>query len=199
MKKIRFIDIYELIMSKSIWRIRAQIAFGQCGKKTWMMKPLRIIGGNEVKVGNSVTILPNLRLETWKKEPAQNEPCVIIGHGTNIEQNVHITAARHIRIGNDVSICGGVTITDIIHPYEDISIPPERQMIENRDVNIGDECFIGMNSVIMPGVTLGRHCVIGANSVVTHDIPGFSVAAGVPAKIIKVYDERENKWAKEVT
>lgn len=53
------------------------------------------------------------------------------------------------------------------------------------DTTIGTHCFIGANSIIMPGIVIGDHCVIGAGSVVTKDIPSHSIAAGNPAKIIK--------------
>jgi acetyltransferase-like isoleucine patch superfamily enzyme len=50
---------------------------------------------------------------------------------------------------------------------------------------IGDNCWFGVNCVITSGVTIGERCVIGANSVVTRDIPPRSIAAGVPAKVIR--------------
>lgn len=50
---------------------------------------------------------------------------------------------------------------------------------------IGDRCFIGCNSIVMPGVTIGDHCIIGAGSVVVSDIPSGCAAAGNPAKIIR--------------
>jgi acetyltransferase-like isoleucine patch superfamily enzyme len=50
---------------------------------------------------------------------------------------------------------------------------------------IGDECWIGLNVVIMPGTNLGRGCVVGANSVVKGSFPDYSVIGGVPAKILK--------------
>ena len=52
-------------------------------------------------------------------------------------------------------------------------------------VAIGDGVFIGVNSVILPGVTIGRNSVIGAGSVVTEDVPESVIVAGNPAKIIK--------------
>ena len=55
-------------------------------------------------------------------------------------------------------------------------------------MKIGDRCWIGANSIILPGVTIGNNVVIGAGSVVTKDIPDNVVAVGSPAKII-----RENK------
>ena len=52
-------------------------------------------------------------------------------------------------------------------------------------VTIGNDCWIGRRAIIMPGVKIGDGCVIGANSVVSKDIPPYSVAAGVPARVIK--------------
>jgi acetyltransferase-like isoleucine patch superfamily enzyme len=52
-------------------------------------------------------------------------------------------------------------------------------------VKIGDGSWLGYGTVVLPGVTIGKHVVVGANSVVTHDIPNYSVAVGVPAKVIK--------------
>lgn len=51
-------------------------------------------------------------------------------------------------------------------------------------VTIGDNVFIGAESVVLPGVTIGNNVIIGANSTVTHDIPENSVAVGSPARVI---------------
>lgn len=56
-------------------------------------------------------------------------------------------------------------------------------------VNIGDNVFIGAESVVLPGVTIGDNVIIGANSTVTKDIPAGSVAAGSPARVICTLDE----------
>ena len=60
-------------------------------------------------------------------------------------------------------------------------------------VNIGDNVFIGAESVILPGVTIGDNVIIGANSTVTHDIPENSVAVGSPARVICSLDEYISK------
>ncbi|KAJ8112016.1 hypothetical protein ONZ43_g5489 [Nemania bipapillata] len=52
-------------------------------------------------------------------------------------------------------------------------------------ITIGEDCWLGGNVVVLPGVTIGRGCTIGAGSVVTKDIPPFMVAAGNPAKVLK--------------
>ena len=64
-------------------------------------------------------------------------------------------------------------------------------------VRIGDNCHIGMNALIMPGVTIGNNCIIGAGAVVTHDVPDNSVAVGVPARVIETVDEYRAKNMKD--
>lgn len=54
-----------------------------------------------------------------------------------------------------------------------------------RPVVIGDDVWIGRRAIIMPGVKIGNGCIIGAAAVVTHDIPDYSIAAGVPARVVK--------------
>ena len=61
---------------------------------------------------------------------------------------------------------------------------------------IGNGTWIGTNAVIVGNIQIGKHCVIGANSVVTKDIPDYSVAAGIPAKVIKRYDFEEEEWVR---
>lgn len=53
------------------------------------------------------------------------------------------------------------------------------------DTRIGERCFIGGRSLVLPGVTIGDQCIIGAGSVVTKDIPAHSIAVGNPARVIK--------------
>ena len=59
------------------------------------------------------------------------------------------------------------------------------------DVVIGDDVWIGANVTILKGVHIGRSAIIAAGAVVTHDIPEFAIAGGVPAKVIKY------KWTEE--
>ena len=116
------------------------------------------------------------------------QPRLSIGDNVNIEQNVHIVCHDRITIGNNVSITGNCAIVDVSHPFDAIErgektgdyIDPARS-----HVDIGDNCFIGYGSIILPNVTIGRNCVIGAGSVVTRDIPDDSIASGVPARIIR--------------
>ena len=65
-------------------------------------------------------------------------------------------------------------------------------------MSIGDDSFIGINTVIVGNVSIGLHCVIGSNSVVTKSIPDFCVAVGAPAKIIRQYSNVTNKWERVI-
>ncbi len=64
-----------------------------------------------------------------------------------------------------------------------------RHVFKYGRIRVGERSFIGCKSIIMPGVTIGKGAVIGAGSVVTKDIPPYCVAVGVPAKVIRKFDE----------
>lgn len=66
-------------------------------------------------------------------------------------------------------------------------------IVYTRPVSIGDDCWIGAGATILPGVTIGKGTTIGAGSVVTKSIPPFSVAWGVPARVIHDVDDPDAK------
>ena len=93
-----------------------------------------------------------------------------------------------IEIGNNVTITRGVSFVN-----HDGGVALFRK--ENPGLNVygkiqvGDNVFIGINSIILPGVSIGDNVVIGAGSLVAQNVPANSVVAGAPAKIIKSFDE----------
>ena len=93
-----------------------------------------------------------------------------------------------ITLGNDVYITAGVQF--ITHDGGTLILRKEVPDLDyTAPIIIGNDVYIGMETIILPGVTIGNRCVIGAGSVVTKDIPDNSVAAGVPARVIKTTDE----------
>ena len=87
---------------------------------------------------------------------------------------------------DDVLIARNVYISDHIHKYDDTSEAILNQGVDKiAPVLIKRGVWLGQNVVVCPGVTIGQGSVIGANAVVTRDIAEFSVAAGVPARVIK--------------
>ena len=108
----------------------------------------------------------------------------------------HIYATGELIIEENVLTADRVYISDNLHGYEDISIPIHKQAIkQNGVVIIGEGSWLGENVCVI-GASVGKHCVIGANSVVTKDIPDYSVAVGIPAKVIKKYDFELKQWVK---
>ena len=92
-----------------------------------------------------------------------------------------------------------IFIADHNHQYEDPSKPIYMQGVKfskSDRVEISDDTWIGAKVAICGNIRIGKHCVIGANSVVTKDVPDYSVAAGIPAKVIKKYDFEKKEWIK---
>lgn len=122
---------------------------------------------------------------------------VKVGKGTKIAATVDIdmSAPELITIGKDVWVTRGVML--LCHQrdlsYYEIGKPVMDCPLKYAPINIKDGAHIGIGSIIMPGVTIGEGAVIGAGSVVTRDIPPCCVAAGVPAKVIKTFQHKENQ------
>jgi exopolysaccharide acyltransferase PssR len=106
-------------------------------------------------------------IRVWKME---------IGEGTAISTSakLDLTNPRGIHIGMYSVITFGAAI--LTHDYvNDL----------NRDVHIGDNCFIGAHSIILPGVTIGDGCIVAAGSVVARNVPAGSLVAGNPARVVE--------------
>lgn len=101
-----------------------------------------------------------------------------------------------VRIGNNVILAQNVVISGLNHNYENINIPIKDQHCTGKNISIDNDCWIGANAVITAGVCIGKHVVVAAGSVVTKSVPEYSVVAGIPARIIKQYDFKKQKWEK---
>ena len=88
-----------------------------------------------------------------------------------------------ISIGDDFLGAGGLSINSATHD-------PKTLESIGKPITIGDRVWIGLNVSIIAGVTIGDDVVIGAGSVVTKDIPSNTIAAGVPARVIKRLDRK---------
>lgn len=111
---------------------------------------------------------------------------LIIGEGTWVGQQCFLHSGGGLFIGKNVGIGPGVKIltsSHALHVPTDVAIM-KRPLIF-KSVEIGDGCDIGVNSVLLPGVTLGRNVQVGAGAVVTKSFPENSVIAGVPARPIR--------------
>ncbi len=121
-----------------------------------------------------------------------NDFCIIVGK-PKIAKTVWIgyftliDGSGGLTIEDNVSISSGVQI--LTHSTYIRNINESKQKYGDRDVirkptKIERACFIGTNAVVLMGVTIGHHSIIGAGAVVNKDIPPYSKAVGVPAKVI---------------
>lgn len=116
---------------------------------------------------------------------------VKIGDGCCILGDVDATFGSEpwlVEIGNHVEITAGVRFITHDGALWVIRNSCGGGMDYFGKIMIGNNCFVGLNALIMPNVTIGDNCVIGAGAVVTKDIPDNSVAVGVPAKVLKSID-----------
>ena len=150
-----------------------------------------IIRGNldNLEIGDYSYIDTNVQLEIYGP--------LKIGKYVHIAPNAYIQSGSKVVIGDFACIANGVKIYSSSNTYktpngkENIilfslssSAPKNLQAIKYGPVIIEDFAFVGMNTVVLPGVKIGRAAIIGAGAVVTKDIPLYSIAVGVPAKVI---------------
>ncbi|KAJ5180885.1 hypothetical protein N7492_004095 [Penicillium capsulatum] len=116
---------------------------------------------------------------------------VIIGSNCFLNWNVTILDTSLVVIGDRVQLGTGVSIFTAGH---DTSILSRRKFVEfGHPVFIEDDCWIGGNVIILPGVRIGQGSTIGAGSIVTKDIPPFSVAVGSPCRVKKTIPSAEEE------
>jgi acetyltransferase-like isoleucine patch superfamily enzyme len=134
----------------------------------------------EMTLGRGVRLAPNTSF--------RNAARIELGDEVQLGEYTALWAGRDrawIRVGARTTFGPACYVTAADYGLAAGERLTDQTMIE-RDVTIGPDCWIGTKSVITAGVTLGEGCVIGAGSVVTRDIPAGAIAAGVPARVIRM-------------
>lgn len=147
-------------------------------------------------IGKETAIYPDAYISTVKEWAGfRYTPEIKIGDGVYIGRHLFIAAIDSVIIDNGCVLSEYVYITDHAHGLHPERGPIMKQRLESKGpVRIGRHCFLGFRASIMPGVTLGDHCVVGANSVVTRSFPAYSMVAGCPAKVVKVFSLESGAW-----
>ncbi len=122
-----------------------------------------------------------------------------IGKGTFINFNFTCQDDAEVTVGENCNFGPNVTIVTPMHPMladerRALRCPDgsEKRLCWAKPVHIGDNCWLGANVVVCPGVTVGDNCVIGAGSVVTRSIPADSFAAGNPCRVIRTLTQADS-------
>lgn len=150
------------------------------GRKLFIDTGCRFIGYDNIFLGDQTSI--------GQRSFFSAENGVInCARGTTFNNDVHINASKGgvINIGVSCLIGPGVMLFTANHTYSDTASFIREQGDDIGDIIIGDDCWLGANSIITSGVRIGKGSIVGAGSVVTKDIGDYVVAAGVPARVIK--------------
>ena len=105
--------------------------------------------------------------------------------GTTIYSTSSITIGNNVTIGDNCKI-----IDNDFHPLDPVHrrLGKNEQFTRRKEIRIGDDCFIGMNSIILKGTILGNNVIVGAGSIVSGRFPDNCILAGNPARIIRYTD-----------
>jgi acetyltransferase-like isoleucine patch superfamily enzyme len=137
------------------------------------VRPLR-----QIRMGLSPAISPDAIFSGPER--------ISFGNNIRIGSRTHIWAgpsSGRIAIGDDVLIGPDVMITAASYRFNDGS-PVTDQVMDEGDINIGNDVWLGAKVVVLPGVSIGDGAIIGASAVVSRSIPAFAIAVGIPARVI---------------
>lgn len=140
------------------------LCIGHCGKNVVLHKPALCSNPRNLYMNDNTSIMKNWTLisDTGK---------FIMKDNSIAAPNLTVITGNHNRL--------------VDHTLEDCIA--NRLADVERDVVVGEEVWLGTNVTLLPGVHIGRGTTVAAGSVVTHDLPPYSLCAGVPAKVKKVY------------
>jgi lipopolysaccharide O-acetyltransferase len=182
--------------------------FANNPKNLRIKRPRRIFSAHRIYIGDDVSIGPGALLVPQVRYPSSVmqhpekqfavqtfDSRIVIGNRVTSSGMLTIAAIQEVTIEDDVMFASNVLVSDGMHGFENANVPYKYQkMWKIAPTVIKRGCWLGQNVVVMPGVTIGELSIVGANSVVTRSIPPRSIAAGVPARVIKRWDETAGKW-----
>jgi acetyltransferase-like isoleucine patch superfamily enzyme len=190
--------------------------FARIGSSVYIQDNVEFFGASSIEIGNGVYIFKGVCIDG--RGYTNNKIC--LENGVALERNVNIGALDgtfihinqntfigpgtciagpgNIKIGRNCLIAAQSGIFANNHNFADLELPIREQGVTRQGIVIEDDCWLGSGVKVLDGVTIGKGSVIGANSVVTKDIPPFSVAVGVPARVIKKRGGKELSQSKSL-
>lgn len=152
--------------------------------------------GDQVRIDptssvNNVVIGSNVKIAKYCSVFGAPSNLLRIGNDTYVGMFSILNGyANQLHIGERVSIAQHVNIMTDSGPNASPALQ-KLYPIENKPVIIGDDCWIGANCTILPGVTLGKFCIVAANSCVKSSFPDYSLIGGTPARLIRTFSPEE--------
>lgn len=167
---------------------------GSVGDQSRICYPCSLQGGGQknISIGDNTVINGTSILGCWIKYGNQQFPkaSITIGNHCSIGEYNHITSCNKITIGDGLLTGRYVVISDNSHgglsKEESMIEPVKRDLKSKGEVVIGNNVWLGDKVSVLSGVHIGNNVIVAANAVVTKDLPDWCVAAGVPARVVKM-------------
>jgi acetyltransferase-like isoleucine patch superfamily enzyme len=185
--------------------------FGSIGKGCLFERSVRVEVPSRVFVGDRVVLGQNCWISAGGKEGeirfgrdtfvAHSSTLrgeggrMAIGDHVQISRNCYINAAGGVEIGDDTMLGPNAVIVSVNHLHDRFDLLIRKQEVAKKKVVIENDVWLGANTSVLPGVTIGKGSVVGAGAVVTKDIPPFSLAVGIPAKVVGKRDSEGKQEA----
>ena len=188
------ISLYERTLRKKknlIWKDLLK-GFASLGFISTIGNDFKFLNKKYVSIGQNFCAGDHFRLEAIDNHNQEiYTPQIRIGNNVSFEDFCHIGCINSITIEDNVMIASKVFISDHSHGeinYQELQKSPRlRKLYTKGSIVIKKNVWIGDNVSVLSNVTIGENSIIGANSVVINDIPSNSIAAGIPAKVIKSF------------
>lgn len=171
----------------------SMIRIGQKGRGLVIGKGLHLQSPVNIHIGNDVRIGRYGRLASFPIDGHYGQ--IVIEDNCYIGDFFSVLAGSDITIKENTLIASHVAIVSENHGVNpEYGVKYAKQPLSGEPTSVGKNCWIGEKVMIMPGVEIGDWCIIGAGSVVTKSVPAYSMAVGVPARVIKQYSFEKHEW-----
>ncbi|MEH2151842.1 acyltransferase [Nostoc sp.] len=196
-------DIPALLLGPKLRNFGYRSIFAQIGSPVYIQNGVEFNGTSCIEIGNGVYIFKGVRMDARGHKNNRihlgdrvaiernvdigslEDTSIYIDEDTFIAPNVSIEGPGDIRIGKHCLIAAHSGIYANNHNFTDPMELIKYQGVTRQGIVIEDDCWLGHGVTVLDGVTIGKGSVIGAGAVVNRDIPPFSVAVGIPARVIK--------------
>ncbi len=149
------------------------IAFVGPGVKLEIGRDARVVLGRWSRLGRGTKV-------------RAHEGEVRIGAKTILGEECTISAYQHVSFGRECIVADRVMLIDFDHGAAEVERPIRQQGIYKRDVRVGHNVWIGYGACVLRGCRVGDNAILGTSTVVTKDVPDNAVAAGIPARVIRM-------------
>ena len=164
----RFMGAGEIILHNNV-SLAHGVQIGGCGRIE-LCEGVKVAEDNVIRANGEIYIGERTEIYQSNLFMANGQSKLAVGSDCQIAHMVSLKTSHHEIDPNNKCIAGHEKFTDIV---------------------IGNGCWLCAGAIVIPGVSVGEKCVIAAGAVVTHDVPAYSLAAGVPAEVKKTYAKRE--------